>query len=72
MDLFDVKYELMRTLKHMFYVSLVFGFFGCWYVLFGLLTGVWDFRNWNDELAGLYFCVSIPTGFGYAMYRLLT
>ena len=70
--LWEVKYELRRTAKHIFYVLLAVCFFACWYVIFGLFTDVWNIKEWSDDICGLYFILSLPTGFGYMMYRMMT
>ena len=70
--LWGVNYELTRTLKHIFYLVLVVCWFALWYAIFGLVTGFWDLKQWNDDFYGAYFVLSLPTGFGYFIYRIMT
>jgi hypothetical protein len=70
--LWEIKYQLKRTLKHIFYVLLAVCFFACWYLIFGLFTNLWDVKEWSDSMFGLYFTLSLTTGFGYLMYRIAT
>ena len=48
--IWEIKYELTRTLKHIFYVLLVVCWFALWYGIVGLLTGVWDVNLWTDGI----------------------
>jgi hypothetical protein len=70
--IWEMKYELTRTLKHIFYVLLVVCWFALWYGIFGLCTGVWNVNLWTDGIWQMYCTFSIITGFGYGMYRIMT
>jgi hypothetical protein len=70
--LWEVKYELTRTLKHIFYLLLVVCWFALWYVIFALITGVWNIKLWSDAIWEMYATFSIITGFGYGLYRIMT
>lgn len=70
--LWEIKYELKRVAKHMFYLLLICAPFICWYAVFGLFTGVWDIREWSNDVCSLYVAFSFPTGFGYIIYRMMT
>ena len=70
--LLDVKYELTRTLKHIFYVLLVVCWFALWYGIIGLMTGFFNIDLWTDGIWQMYITFSVITGFGYFLYRLLT
>ena len=70
--LWEIKYELTRTLKHIFYVLLVVCWFALWYGIFGLCTGVWNVNLWTDGIWQMYSTLSIITGFGYGLYRMMT
>jgi hypothetical protein len=69
--LWEVKYELTRTLKHVFYVLLVVCWFALWYGIFGLSTGLWNTELWTDGIWQMYITFSFITGIGYFLYRLL-
>ena len=69
--LWEIKYELTRTLKHIFYVLLVVCWFALCYGIAGLLTGVWDVNLWTDGICQMYAIFSI-NGFVYGMYRIFT
>ena len=70
--LWEVKYELTRTLKHIFYLLLVLFWFALWYVVFGLCTGFWNVTLWTDAIWQMYCTFSIIIGFGYFIYRIIT
>ena len=67
-----IKYELTRTIKHIFYLLLVVCWFALWYGIVGLFTGVWNIDLWTDEIWQIYITFSIVTGFVYGAYRTLT
>lgn len=68
--IWEIKYELTRTLKHIFYVLLAVCWFAIWYGIFYLFIGEWDIRLWSDEILQIYFTLSVMIGFGYLMYRM--
>ena len=70
--IWEIKYELTRTLKHIFYVLLAVCWFAIWYGILVLITGVWNIDLWTDEIWQWYSGISILTGFSYFMYRLTT
>ena len=70
--LWEIKYELTRTLKHIFYVLLVVCWFALWYAIFGLATGLWNINLWTDGIWQMYCTFSIIIGFGYGLYRMTT
>lgn len=70
--IWEIKYELTRTLKHIFYLLLVVCWFVLWYVIFGLATGLWNIDLWTDGIWQMYCTFSIITGFGYGLYRMMT
>ncbi len=65
----EVKYELTRTIKHIFYALLVVCWFACWYGIFSLIAGEIDIRIWHDGIQQMYVTISIFTGLGYVLYR---
>ena len=67
--IWEIKYELTRTLKHIFYVLLVVCWFAIWYVMFALITGEWNINQWSDEIQQICVTLSIFIGFGYMLYR---
>tara|TARA_R110000822_G_scaffold74863_1_gene179827 strand:- start:15309 stop:15533 length:225 start_codon:yes stop_codon:yes gene_type:complete len=67
--LWEVKYELTRTLKHVFYVLLAVCWFAIWYGIFWLITGELDIRLWHDGIQQMYVTISVFTGLGYMLYR---
>lgn len=67
--LWEVKYELTRTLKHIFYMLLVVCWFACWYGIFSLITSEIDIRLWHDGIQQMYVTISVFTGLGYMLYR---
>ena len=68
--LWEVKYELVRSLKHIFYVLLAVCWFACWYGIFSLIASEIDIRLWHDEIQQIYITVSLFTGIGYMLYRI--
>ena len=68
----EIKYELTRTLKHIFYVLLAVCWFVCWYVVFALITGEWNISQWSDGIQQICVTLSVFIGFGYMLYRLDT
>lgn len=72
-DLFrEVKYELIRTLKHIFYVLLVICWFAFWYVAVSLIVNEWNIVNWHKDLIAIYCTWSFTLGIGYLIYRITT
>ena len=69
--LFEINYELTRTLKHIFYLLLVVSWFVIWYGIFYAFIGEWNMKLWSDGILEMYFTFSIITGFGYFIYRVL-
>ncbi len=70
--IWEIKYELTRTLKHVFYFLLVVCWFALWYAIVGLFTGIWNIYLWPDDIWIIYSTFSIITGFGYGLYRIFT
>jgi len=70
--IWEIKYELTRTLKHIFYLLLVVCWFVLWYAIFGLGTGLWNIDLWTDGIWQMYYAFSISIGFGYGLYRITT
>ena len=70
--IWEIKYELTRTLKHIFYLLLVVCWFVLWYAIVGLFTGIWNIDLWTDDIWLIYSTFSFITGFGYGLYRILT
>ena len=68
----EIKYELTRTLKHIFYLLLVVCWFVLWYAIVGLFTGVWNIDLWTDDIWTIYSMFSFITGFCYGFYRITT
>ena len=67
--LWEVKYELTRTIKHIFYMLLAVCWFACWYGIFSLTTSEIDIRLWHDGIQHMYVTISVFTGLGYMLYR---
>ena len=70
--LWEVKYELVRTLKHIFYVLLVICWFAFWYAITSLIIGEWNYINWNKDVIVIYNSWSFTVGIGYLIYRIMT
>lgn len=67
--IWEIKYELTRTLKHIFYMLLAVCWFACWYGIFSLITGEIDIKLWHDGIQQVYVIISVFTGLGYMLYR---
>ena len=70
--LWEVKYELVRSLKHIFYVLLVICWFAFWYAITSLITGEWNYVNWHKDVIVIYSSWSFTVGIGYLIYRIMT
>ena len=70
--IWEVKYELVRTLKHIFYVLLVICWFAFWYAITSLVIGEWNYTNWNKDVIVIYNSWSFTAGIGYLIYRIAT
>jgi predicted permease len=70
--LWEVKYELTRTLKHIFYVLLVICWFAIWYAVAYLFTNDWNMANWHKDVITIYWSWSLTAGIGYLIYRITT
>ena len=68
--LWEVKYELVRTLKHIFYVLLVICWFAFWYAITSLIIGEWNYVNWHKDVIVIYSLFSFWGGVGYLIYRI--
>ena len=70
--LWEVKYELVRSLKHIFYVLLVICWFAFWYAITSLIIDEWTYTEWSKDVIAIYWGFSFLSGIGYLMYRIMT
>jgi len=70
--LWEVKYELTRTLKHFCYVLSVICWFAFWYAITSLIIGEWNYASWNKDVIVIYNYWSFTAGIVYLMYRIMT
>ncbi len=67
--IWEVKYELIRTLKHIFYVLLVICWFAFWYAIAYLFIGEWNMQKWTELQNLFYWSQTLIWGIGYLIYR---
>tara|TARA_R110000782_G_scaffold266160_1_gene360407 strand:- start:499 stop:723 length:225 start_codon:yes stop_codon:yes gene_type:complete len=70
--LWEVKYELKRTVKHIFYVLLVICWFAIWYATTSLIIGEWNYTEWHKDVINIYWSQTLIWGAGYLIYRIMT
>ena len=68
--LWEVKYELVRSLKHIFYVLLAVCWFAFWYALASLIINDWNIENWHKDNKVTYWWCTGTGGIIYLVYRI--